>query len=111
MFLLEALSYNSQHSILLFKNVDLSPVNQDKLTRVSCRHYRYFYLTSQQLFDPAAKSYGHGNNKTESTNKSILHPDLKTIPRIPTVQVIGNGTIHNYEGLAEVRDSAHLSIG
>jgi xanthine dioxygenase len=30
-----------------------------------------------------------------------LHPDLKTIPRQPQVQVIGNGTIYNHEGLAE----------
>lgn len=46
------------------------------------------------------QSYGHGNNKTGGEKKSILHPDLKTIPRQPQVQVIGNGTIYDYEGLA-----------
>jgi hypothetical protein len=54
-----------------------------------------------QLFDPASENYGHGNNKTGETKKSILHPDLKTIPRVPQVQLIGNGTVYNHEGLAE----------
>jgi hypothetical protein len=31
---------------------------------------------------------------------SILHPDLKTIPRVPQVQLIGNGTVYDHEGLA-----------
>lgn len=30
-----------------------------------------------------------------------MHPDLKTIPRVPQVQLIGNGTVYNHEGLAE----------
>jgi xanthine dioxygenase len=30
-----------------------------------------------------------------------LHPDLKTIPRQPQVQLIGNGTVYNHEGLTE----------
>ncbi|TIA89688.1 hypothetical protein E3P99_01936 [Wallemia hederae] len=81
-------AHSAQHSVIVFKDVDLSPENQDKLTR---------------LFDPAAKGYGHGNNKTQSSSKSILHPDLKTIPRIPTVQVIGNGTVHDYQGLEEAK--------
>lgn len=38
-----------------------------------------------QAFDPKADSYGHGNNKTGETKASILHPDLKTIPRVPQV--------------------------
>lgn len=40
--------------------------------------------------------------KLEAPKKSILHPDLKTIPRVPQVQLIGNGTVYNHEGLAEV---------
>jgi hypothetical protein len=48
-----------------------------------------------------SESYGHGNNKTEGTTKSILHPDLKTIPRVPQVQLIGNGMVYNHEGLAQ----------
>ena len=41
-----------------------------------------------------------GNSKTQSTTKSILHPDLETIPRVPQVQLIGNGTVTDHEGLA-----------
>src|ERR1700761_1326153 len=39
-------------------------------------------------FDPQARSYGHG--KTIDAKRSILHPDLKTVPHQPEVQVIGN---------------------
>ena len=56
--------------------------------------------TTVQAFDPQSESYGHGNNKTQSTKKSILHPDLKTIPRVPQVQLIGNGIVTDHEGLA-----------
>ncbi|KAF9651921.1 Clavaminate synthase-like protein [Thelephora ganbajun] len=77
-----------QHDALLFRNVDLSPEEQYKLTNA---------------FDPESDTYGHGNNKTEKNSKSILHPDLKTIPRVPQVQLIGNGTVYNYEGLAEAK--------
>ncbi|KAJ9605011.1 hypothetical protein H2200_010400 [Cladophialophora chaetospira] len=48
-------------------------------------------------FEPQARSYGHG--KTIDAKRSILHPDLKTIPHQPEVQVIGNGFISEYEGL------------
>ncbi|KAJ3710742.1 taurine catabolism dioxygenase [Lentinula raphanica] len=75
-----------KHDALLFRNVKLTPEQQYALTKA---------------FDPESESYGHGNNKTESTKKSILHPDLKTIPRVPQVQLIGNGTVYNHEGLAE----------
>ncbi|KAF8844158.1 Clavaminate synthase-like protein [Paxillus ammoniavirescens] len=74
-----------KHSALLFRNVTLTPEQQYALTKE---------------FDPESESYGHGNNKTQSTNKSILHPDLKTIPRVPQVQLIGNGTVTKHEGLA-----------
>lgn len=33
----------------------------------------------------------------------MLHPDLKTIPSVPQVQLIGNGTVHDHWGLAEAR--------
>ncbi|KAF9225265.1 Clavaminate synthase-like protein [Gyrodon lividus] len=74
-----------KHGALLFRDVTLTPEQQYALTKA---------------FDPEAESYGHGNNKTQSTQKSILHPDLKTIPRVPQVQLIGNGTVTNHEGLA-----------
>lgn len=52
------------------------------------------------LFDPAGTSYGHG--KTLDAKRSILHPDLKTIPHQPQVQVIGNGFVSSYEGLENI---------
>ena len=41
-------------------------------------------------------NYGHG--KTLDAKRSVLHPDLKTIPHQPQVQVIGNGFYEEYEG-------------
>ncbi|KAJ1302647.1 hypothetical protein OPQ81_002964 [Rhizoctonia solani] len=77
-----------KHSALLFRNTNLTPEQQYRLTKA---------------FDPTSESYGHGNNKTGNTKKSVLHPDLKTIPRVPQVQLIGNGTVYNHEGLAEAK--------
>lgn len=74
-----------KHSILIFPDADMSPEAQLSLT---------------QTFDPEAKIYGHGNKAQE--DKSILHPDLKTIPRLPQVQVIGNGFVGQHEGLKDV---------
>lgn len=63
---------------------------------------RYTHANAQ-MFDPTANTYGHGNNKTGKEVKSILHPDLKTIPHQPEVQLIGNGKVPGvYEGLTEV---------
>ncbi|KAH9983762.1 taurine catabolism dioxygenase [Russula vinacea] len=86
-----------KHGALLFRNANLSPEQQYDLTKA---------------FDPKAESYGHGNNKTQSTKKSILHPDLKTIPRVPQVQLIGNGTVHNHEGLetAALKHPSHTTF-
>ncbi|KAI0028707.1 Clavaminate synthase-like protein [Vararia minispora EC-137] len=77
-----------KHDALLFRNADLSPEQQYALTKA---------------FDPASESYGHGNNKTGKQAKSILHPDLKTIPRVPQVQLIGNGPTPAHEGLSPVQ--------
>ncbi|GJJ13258.1 hypothetical protein Clacol_007509 [Clathrus columnatus] len=77
-----------QYDALLFKDVKLSPEAQYALTKA---------------FDPLSESYGHGNNAIKDDKRSILHPDLKTIPRVPQVQLIGNGTVYNYEGLAEAK--------
>ncbi|KAK5108761.1 Alpha-ketoglutarate-dependent xanthine dioxygenase xan-1 [Meristemomyces frigidus] len=75
-----------ENQVLIFKNQqNLSPKAQYELTR---------------LFDPAVTSYGHG--ATLDAKKSILHPDLKTIPHQPQVQVIGNGPIADYEGLENI---------
>lgn len=48
-------------------------------------------------FDPSAQGYGH--SKTIDAKRSILHPDLKTVPHQLEVQLIGNGFIPEYEGL------------
>ncbi|KAH8919035.1 alpha-ketoglutarate dependent xanthine dioxygenase [Atractiella rhizophila] len=68
-----------KHSLVVFRGIDRKnwdPAAQYKLTK---------------MFDPSSESYGHGNNKTGAETKSILHPDLKTIPSQPQVQLIGNG--------------------
>ena len=73
------------HVICIKSSKTLSPKAQANLTR---------------QFDPEAMSYGHG--KTLDAKRSVLHPDLKTIPHQPEVQVIGNGKIAEYEGLTNI---------
>lgn len=93
-----------QHSVLLFRDVAMTPEQQYALTKVRTDHSDCITIDRPaQDFDPDSENYGHGNNKTEGTKKSILHPDLKTIPRVPQVQLIGNGTVYDHEGLAEAR--------
>ncbi|KAH8879438.1 TfdA family taurine catabolism dioxygenase TauD [Thozetella sp. PMI_491] len=76
-----------KHQVLVFKKQGhVSPKAQFELT---------------QRFDPAGSSYGHG--KTLDAKRSILHPDLKTIPHQPQVQVIGNGFVPEYEGLKDIQ--------
>lgn len=75
------------HQVLVFKGQQgLTPKAQYELTR---------------RFDPEATNYGHG--KTLDAKKSVLHPDLKTIPHQSQVQVIGNGPVAEYEGLKDIR--------
>merc|ERR1711939_85467 len=64
-----------KHGVLVFKDAHMTPEGQYKLTK---------------MFDPPADSYGHGA-VGRPNNKSILHPDLRTIPSVPAVQLIGNG--------------------
>lgn len=72
----------------MFKNTKITPKQQFELTHA---------------FDPKSENYGHGNNKTGNEKGSILHPDLKTIPHQPQVQLIGNGKVPGeYEGLQSV---------
>ncbi|CAI7618966.1 unnamed protein product [Penicillium pancosmium] len=74
------------YHVVVFKNQHkLSPKAQYELTR---------------RFDPISQNYGHG--KTIDAKRSILHPDLKTVPHQPQVQVIGNGFVTSYEGLKDV---------
>lgn len=51
-----------------------------------------------QAFDPESETYGHGNDKIGQ--KSILSY-LKTIPRVPQVQLIGHGVVRDHEGIPE----------
>ncbi|RMZ75795.1 hypothetical protein DV738_g5290, partial [Chaetothyriales sp. CBS 135597] len=74
------------HNVVCIKSQSkLTPKAQPELTR---------------RFDPEALSYGHG--KTIDAKRSILHPDLKTVPHQPEVQVIGNGFVAEYEGLQNI---------
>ncbi|PKS11734.1 hypothetical protein jhhlp_001722 [Lomentospora prolificans] len=76
------------HQVLVLKNQGhASPRAQYEIT---------------QRFDPEAQgAYGHG--KTLDAKRSILHPDLKTVPHQPQVQVIGNGFVPSYEGLENIQ--------
>lgn len=74
------------YSVLVLKNqTHATPKAQYELT---------------QRFDPTCSSYGHG--KTLDAKRSILHPDLKTIPHQPQVQVIGNGFVEEFHGLKDI---------
>lgn len=72
-----------RHSVLVFPGQEVSPEKQYALTK---------------HFDPSCEGYGHGDRQKDS----ILHPDLKTIPRVPQVQLIGNGPVAEHEGLSNV---------
>ncbi|KAL3421087.1 alpha-ketoglutarate dependent xanthine dioxygenase [Phlyctema vagabunda] len=75
----------TSHVVILKNQEGLSPRAQYELTK---------------RFDPTAENYGHG--KTLDAKRSVLHPDLKTIPHQPQVQVIGNGPFEEYEGLKNI---------
>ncbi|KAK4690485.1 xanthine dioxygenase, partial [Lecanoromycetidae sp. Uapishka_2] len=74
------------HVVVIKDQAGLSPKAQYELT---------------QRFDPTATGYGHG--KTLDAKRSILHPDLKTVPHQPEVQIIGNGFVSEYEGLKNIK--------
>ncbi|KAI4162210.1 MAG: hypothetical protein LQ342_004230 [Letrouitia transgressa] len=66
----------------------------------SCSPRAQYELT--QRFDPEARQ-GYGHGKSLDAKRSILHPDLKTVPHQPEVQIIGNGPVSAYEGLYNFR--------
>ncbi|KAL9611329.1 MAG: hypothetical protein Q9167_004012 [Letrouitia subvulpina] len=66
----------------------------------NCSPRAQYELT--QRFDPEARQ-GYGHGKSLDAKRSILHPDLKTVPHQPEVQIIGNGSIPAYEGLYNFR--------
>ncbi|KAK4048613.1 hypothetical protein OIO90_005783 [Microbotryomycetes sp. JL221] len=71
-----------KHNVVLFEDVELTPQGMYELTL---------------SFDPAcAGEYGHGK-KGRPDAKSVLHPDLRTLPHTPAVQLIGNGLVSDEE--------------
>ncbi|THU75388.1 hypothetical protein K435DRAFT_880924 [Dendrothele bispora CBS 962.96] len=48
---------------------------------------------------PNQKSYGY----IEADKRSILHPNLKIIPRVPQVELIGNRIVFNHKGFVEAK--------
>ncbi|KAJ7571991.1 taurine catabolism dioxygenase TauD, TfdA family-domain-containing protein [Mycena floridula] len=86
-----------QYDMLLFRGVEMTPEDQYAFTKA---------------FDPDSESYGHGNHKIDQTKQSILHPYLKSIPRVPQVQLIGHGTVLNHEGIPEatLKHAHHTSF-
>jgi xanthine dioxygenase len=75
----------TSHVVVLKNQAGCSPKAQYELTK---------------RFDPKSDNYGHG--KTLDAKRSVLHPDLKTIPHQPQVQVIGNGFYEEFEGLKNI---------
>ncbi|MBE7180657.1 MAG: TauD/TfdA family dioxygenase [Terriglobus roseus] len=77
-----------QHSVLVLKDqAKATPKAQYELTK---------------RFDPTCEG-GYGHGKTIDAKRSVLHPDLKTIPHQPQVQVIGNGFVEEFEGLKNIQ--------
>ncbi|PLN79966.1 Clavaminate synthase-like protein [Aspergillus taichungensis] len=99
----------------LIKGVDLENLTDDIFNLIHQELYRnqvvvikdQHHLTPKaqyaltKRFDPSASQYGHG--KTVDAKRSILHPDLKTVPHQPQVQVIGHGFVESYEGLSNIQ--------
>ncbi|PKY09387.1 Clavaminate synthase-like protein [Aspergillus campestris IBT 28561] len=99
----------------VIKGVDLENLTDDIFTLIHQELYRnqvvviknQHHLTPKaqyeltKRFDPSASQYGHG--KTVDAKRSILHPDLKTVPHQPQVQVIGHGFVESYEGLSNIQ--------
>ncbi|KAJ7784768.1 alpha-ketoglutarate dependent xanthine dioxygenase [Mycena metata] len=72
-----------RHDVLVFRNAVLTPKQQYALTKA---------------FDPASEKDGH----KERTKKSLLGPFIP-IPSVPQVQLIGNGTVYDHEGIEEAK--------
>jgi len=86
----------THHVVVIRGQTSLTPQQQYELTR---------------RFDPTVQTYGHGHDK-ELLKKSVLVQDLISIPRVPQVQLIGNGFVENHEGVAEatLRHPSHQTF-
>ncbi|KAJ1541167.1 hypothetical protein HK405_010837 [Cladochytrium tenue] len=92
---------------------DIERLNDDDFAAISDALFRHQVLVFKgqqglsaraqylltKAFDPDTDKYGHG--KTIDAKRSILHPDLKTVPHQPQVQIIGHGHIDEFEGLRD----------
>ncbi len=75
------------HQVVVVRDqARLSPRDQFELTR---------------RFDPRVTSYGHGN-RLDIMKKSVLMQDLVSIPAVPQVKLLGNGFVHEHEGLTDI---------
>jgi alpha-ketoglutarate-dependent taurine dioxygenase len=75
------------HAVVVVRGQErLSPRAQFELTR---------------RFDPAVKTYGHGN-RPDIMKQSVLVQDLVSIPAWPQVKLLGNGRVTDHEGLPDV---------
>ncbi|KAF9011250.1 Clavaminate synthase-like protein [Cyathus striatus] len=72
---------------VLFRNVNLTAEQQHALVKA---------------FDPTSEQYSHGNKKIDEAKKSVLTSLLRAIPRVPQVQLTGNGTVKDHEGIPEL---------
>lgn len=80
----------------LHKHLVLVIPDQQKLPASS-----QFELTKR--FDPScAGDYGH-SKEVLSHKANILKHDLNSVPSQPQVQILGNGTYHDHEGVEEVK--------
>ncbi|KAH7924480.1 Clavaminate synthase-like protein [Leucogyrophana mollusca] len=77
-----------QYGILLFRDVNLTPEQQYHLVKA---------------FDPKAESYGHGSKRKVGGNKKSPFVQIRSIPAVPQVQLIGHGTVLDHEGIIEAK--------
>ncbi|KAJ6521026.1 hypothetical protein DFH09DRAFT_1373194 [Mycena vulgaris] len=74
-----------KHDVLVFRNAALTPKQQYALTK-----------------EPGVRScIGEGRTQGR-TKKSLLGPFI-LIPSVPQVQLIGNGTVYDHEGIEEAK--------
>ncbi|KAJ8664028.1 hypothetical protein O0I10_000306 [Lichtheimia ornata] len=50
-------------------------------------------------FEPEVDTYGHGGQ--HRAEQSVIARDLSPFPEVPQVQLLGHGTVRNYQGIEE----------
>ncbi|CAO3619796.1 unnamed protein product [Cunninghamella blakesleeana] len=56
------------------------------------------YAITKQ-FEPEVDTYGHGAQ--HRAQQSVIARDLSPLPNVPQVQLLGHGTVRNYQGIEE----------